>query len=70
MHAVADGSELLRRNALIMVWDGLRPDMVSEDLTPRLHALAGAGTWFERSHAVVGSLPQQREERLAVAGRG
>ncbi|MCH8888299.1 MAG: alkaline phosphatase family protein [SAR324 cluster bacterium] len=36
-----------------MVWDGLRPDMVSEDLTPRLHALAGAGTWFERSHAVV-----------------
>jgi arylsulfatase A-like enzyme len=54
MHAVADGSvEPLRRNALIMVWDGLRPDMVSEDLTPRLHALAGAGTWFERSHAVV-----------------
>jgi arylsulfatase A-like enzyme len=51
---VADGSvEALRRNALIMVWDGLRPDMVSEDLTPRLHALAGAGTWFERSHSVV-----------------
>ncbi|HJM76380.1 MAG TPA: alkaline phosphatase family protein [Dehalococcoidia bacterium] len=51
---MADGSvDRLRRNALIMVWDGLRPDMVSEKLTPRLHALAGAGTWFERSHSVV-----------------
>ncbi len=48
-----DSIEPLRRNALIMVWDGLRPDMVSEELTPRLHALAGAGTWFERSHSVV-----------------
>jgi arylsulfatase A-like enzyme len=51
---MADRSvEPLRRSALIMVWDGLRPDMVSADLTPRLHALAAAGTWFERSHAVV-----------------
>lgn len=35
-----------------MVWDGLRPDYISPELTPRLHALATEGVRFADSHAV------------------
>ena len=36
----------------MMIWDGLRPDYVTPELTPRLHALAGEGVRFADSHAV------------------
>ena len=42
--------------ACLMVWDGLRPDMVSNELTPNLWRMAGQGVWFERSHAVYPTL--------------
>ena len=42
--------------ACIMVWDGLRPDRVSQEITPNLWRLAEAGVWFERSHAVYPTL--------------
>jgi arylsulfatase A-like enzyme len=35
-----------------MVWDGMRPDLVSTALTPNLWRLAADGTWFDASHAV------------------
>lgn len=38
--------------ALIVVWDGMRPDLADRDLTPNLSRLADDGVWFERSHAV------------------
>ncbi len=40
------------KRAILMVWDGMRPDMVSRELTPRLAELAEAGVWFEAGHAV------------------
>ncbi len=39
------------RRVLIMIWDGLRPDMVSEQTTPTLVDLARRGVWFENSHS-------------------
>jgi predicted AlkP superfamily pyrophosphatase or phosphodiesterase len=40
------------RRAIVMVWDGLRPDYVTPELTPRLHDLASRGVRFTNSHAV------------------
>ncbi len=40
------------RRAIVMVWDGLRPDCISEKLTPNLWRLAAGGVWFINSHAV------------------
>lgn len=39
------------RRAVVMVWDGMRPDLVSPELTPNLARLAEGGVWFEASHA-------------------
>lgn len=38
--------------AVVVVWDGLRPDVPSPWLTPNLWALRERGTWFANSHAV------------------
>ena len=35
--------------ALLMVWDGLRPDFVTAEQTPNLWRLIQRGVWFERS---------------------
>ena len=36
---------------ILFVWDGMRPDAVSEEDTPNLLALAKRGTWFEDNHS-------------------
>jgi len=38
--------------AVLMIWDGLRPDMVTPERTPNLYRLAAEGVRFARSHAV------------------
>ncbi len=40
------------RRAFVMVWDGLRPDFISRELTPNLSRLAERGVRFADSHAV------------------
>lgn len=40
------------RRAIVMVWDGLRPDFVRPELTPNLWRLAADGVRFTNSHAV------------------
>ena len=42
-----------KRRVLILVVDGLRPDYVTEDLMPRLNALAEAGFRGLAHHAVI-----------------
>jgi arylsulfatase A-like enzyme len=37
---------------VLVVWDGMRPDYVSAELTPTLHALRGSGVWFANHHSV------------------
>ena len=38
---------------LMMVWDGMRPDLISPELTPTLAALGARGCVFDANHAVV-----------------
>ncbi len=40
------------RLAVVVVWDGLRPDTPSPELTPNLWALRERGVWFADSRAV------------------
>lgn len=37
---------------VLVVWDGMRPDFVSAELTPTLHALREGGVWFANHHSV------------------
>lgn len=39
-------------HVVIMIWDGLRPDSVTEAQTPNLYKLAARGVTFARNHAV------------------
>src|SRR6266704_4235556 len=40
------------RHVVIVVWDGMRPDFVSEQNTPALWKLAREGVTFRKHHAV------------------
>jgi predicted AlkP superfamily pyrophosphatase or phosphodiesterase len=55
--------------ACIMVWDGLRPDLVSEATTPNLWRLAQAGVWFDRSHAVYPTLTRANSPAISTGCR-
>ena len=44
-------------HVVLVVWSGLRPDAVSEALTPTLFRLAQEGTVFSRHHAVYPTTP-------------
>lgn len=37
---------------ILVVWDGMRPDFVSPELTPTLYALRQKGVWFANHHSV------------------
>src|SRR5690349_14931685 len=38
-------------HVLLVVWDGMRPDFIREDLTPNAWGLAQRGTFFANNHA-------------------
>lgn len=40
------------RYFVLIVWDGMRPDYVSPELTPTLHALRERGVWFASHRSV------------------
>ena len=40
------------KHVVVVVWDGMRPDFVSEQNTPTLWQLMHQGVWFENHHAV------------------
>ena len=52
--------------AVVMVWDGMRPDLVSPKLTPNLARLAGEGVWFADSHAVFPTVTRVNSATLAT----
>ena len=37
---------------ILVVWDGMRPDFVTPDLTPTLYSLRRQGVWFANHHSV------------------
>src|SRR6266571_8624294 len=44
--------EPVRRHVVVVVWDGMRPDFVSEQDTPTLWKLSRSGVIFRNHHAV------------------
>jgi phosphonoacetate hydrolase len=57
------------QRAFLMVWDGLRPDRVSPELTPNLWRLATEGTWCDRSYAVYPSLTRANSPAISTGCR-
>lgn len=61
--ALADGKA---GHVVIIVWDGLRPDMVDATNTPTLEKLRQGGTFFSRHHAVYPSTTEVNGTALAT----
>jgi hypothetical protein len=55
--------------ACVMVWDGLRPDLVRPEVTPNLCQLAEQGVWFDRSYAVYPSLTRANSPAISTGCR-
>jgi arylsulfatase A-like enzyme len=51
-HATCAGNRGKAEHVVVIVWDGMRPDFVSEKNTPALAKLAHEGVTFRNSHAV------------------
>jgi predicted AlkP superfamily pyrophosphatase or phosphodiesterase len=54
------------KRAVLMVWDGMRPDLMSRELTPRLAELAEAAVWFEAGHAVFPTVTRVNSASIAA----
>jgi arylsulfatase A-like enzyme len=54
------------RLVLTIIWDGFRPDFVSQELTPVLFGLATSGVWFDASHCVYPSETRVNAAALAT----
>jgi predicted AlkP superfamily pyrophosphatase or phosphodiesterase len=52
--------------AFLMVWDGLRPDMITEQFTPNLSRLAAEGVRFSDSHAVFPTVTRANSASIAT----
>lgn len=48
-HALAFGSA---KHVVVVVWDGMRPDFITESNSPTLHKLASQGVFFANNHPV------------------
>jgi arylsulfatase A-like enzyme len=55
---LAAGTPGSNRHVVVVVWDGMRPDFVSEKTTPTLWKLAREGVTFRNHHAVYPSATQ------------
>lgn len=51
---------------LVMVWDGMRPDLISPELTPNLAALGSGGTVFDANHAIVPTVTRINAATMAT----
>jgi arylsulfatase A-like enzyme len=54
------------RRAFLMVWDGMRPDLISPELTPNLWALAEGGVRFDDAHAAFPTVTRINSATLAT----
>ena len=62
----SDGSRGEAAHVVIMVWDGLRPDSISDEDTPTLAKLAREGVFFTRHHAVYPSSTEVNGTAMAT----
>jgi predicted AlkP superfamily pyrophosphatase or phosphodiesterase len=56
--SLAEDASKFDRHVVVVVWDGMRPDFVSEETTPTLWKLAREGVTFRNHHAVYPSATQ------------
>ncbi len=63
---LAAAEEKPGRRVVLMVWDGMRPDFVTAETTPNLHALAQRGVFFSRHHAVFPSSTEVNGTAMAT----
>lgn len=69
--ARAGGNSARGRIFVLMVWDGLRPDLVDDINTPNLYAMENAGVRFARHHSIYPTLTMVDAAGLATgAGPG
>src|SRR5439155_8632480 len=54
------------QRAFVMVWDGMRRDLISPDLTPNLMRLAAEGVRFLDSHAVFPTVTRVNSASLST----
>ena len=54
------------RRVVLVVWDGLRPDSISDEVTPTLAKLAREGVFFARHHPVYPSMTEVNGTALAT----
>ncbi len=54
------------RIVILMVWDGLRPDMVTQRDTPNLYRMAREGVRFDRHHSVFPTITMANAAALAT----
>jgi hypothetical protein len=52
--------------AVVVVFDGLRPDMVTAELMPHLHAFAQDGCWFREARSVFPSMTRVATASIAT----
>jgi arylsulfatase A-like enzyme len=55
-----------RRQIVVVVWDGMRPDFVSEQNTPHLWALAQSGVFFAQHHPAYPSATEVNGTAIAT----
>lgn len=54
------------RFQVLMVVDGLRPDYVTPDVMPRLHAMGQRGVWFDANHSVFPTVTRVNSSSIAT----
>ncbi len=54
------------RHVVLIVWDGMRPDFVTEEHAPNLWKLAQSGAWFQKHHSAYPSLTAVNAVALAT----
>jgi len=64
--AKTDGKRGRARHVVLIVWDGMRPDFVTEKLTPNLWKLAQSGATFRNHHSIYPSLTNVNGTVLAT----
>lgn len=55
-----------RRQVVLVVWDGMRPDFITAENTPNLQALANRGVFFEKHHPAYPSSTEVNGTALAT----
>src|SRR5256885_1395119 len=64
--AHAAGAGGVAKQVVVLVWDGMRPDLVSESNTPTLFSLGQPGVVFQNNHCVFLSSTEVNGTALAT----